>query len=452
MLQMVSLDKIWWNKRYRDDLGDIDALAESIKEKGVLQPVTVTPELELQAGERRVTAARKAGLAEIPALIRAKSDEIDSREVELLENIMRKDFDWPERVALVAEIDRLCREKNVSWNMRKTAELMDKGVASVSRDIQLAAAVRAMPELSEVKTADEALKVIKKAEDNLIVAELRRRQEKQIQSNDASMDKGVKLALRVAAHQYNIGDAFVGLSELKTQTVSGWTHWNIIECDPPYGIDLQDVKMSKDSVTSNVHSYNEVNKDVYPTFLRRLAKELFRVAGQHTWLIFWYGPTWHTEVLTALREAGWEVDDIPAIWAKGIGQTMRPEQYLARTYEPFFIASKGKPAVIKRGRSNVFTYAPVPGTQKYHPTERPVALMEEILNTFGLPRGTVLVPFLGSGATLRAAYNCGMVGLGWDTNKEYKDKFLLAVEGDARGEKVEQSDEELSDETEASSE
>jgi DNA modification methylase len=44
----------------------------------------------------------------------------------------------------------------------------------------------------------------------------------------------------------------------------------------------------------------------------------------------------------------------------------------------------------------------------------------------------VLVPFLGSGATLRAAYNRGLTAYGFDANAEYKDRFLLAVEEDTR--------------------
>lgn len=430
-LTFVPLDKIHWKQRYRVDLGDIEGLTESIRDKGVLQPVTLSPDFELLAGERRVTAARLAGLTEIPALIRTRADDIDAREVELLENIARKDFDWAERSLLVKEIDRLCREKNIEWSGRKTAQLLDRSKSSVSRDIELAEAMQVMPELATLKTADEAFKAVKKLEEQAIMGELRRRQAAQISSGQG-LEKGVELTLKLAEANYRIGDTFAGLTECPSGDVPGWTRFHIIECDPPYGIDLNEQKSSKDSITSNVHSYEEVDRIAYPQFLLRLAKELFRVAGSNTWLIFWFGPTWQREVLDALRGAEWEVDEIPCIWAKTQGQTLQPELYLARGYEPFYLARKGRPALVKRGRLNVFNYSGVSSNQKYHPTERPVALIQELFEVLGAPMQTVLIPFLGSGASLRAAYNCGMKGFGWDINGEYKDKFMLTVEHDAR--------------------
>lgn len=423
-VKILNISDISWDKRYREEFGDLEDLAASMKEKGVLQPITVSTDMKLLAGERRIRAATLAGLTKIPALVRKVDGELDAREIELIENVFRKDFSWPEECALIQEIDRLYKEKNIDWSGRKTAQLLNKGVASVSRALKLAHAVEAMPELSEYKTADEAMKVIKKLEENVVVQELRARQ---VSPSNLTLDKGIKAMLDRAEHNYIVGDTFKGLAELRSNGVV-----SVIECDPPYGINLTVNKRSKESVTSTVHSYNEVPAEEYQKFLDRLAKELFRVAGQHCWLIFWFGPTWHREVLDALRNAGWLVDDIPGIWVKRHGQTMQPELYLARGYEPFFVARKGQPALIKRGRLNVFDFPGVQGTVKYHPTERPVPLIEALLETFAVARSTVLVPFLGSGATIRAAYNLGMNVFGWDISGEYKDKLMLALEEDAK--------------------
>jgi ParB/RepB/Spo0J family partition protein len=78
---------------------DLDELAKSIKEKGVLQPVLVRPvvhghganiEYELVAGARRLRAAKLAGLTEIPALVREMSDA-EVIECQVIENNQRKD-------------------------------------------------------------------------------------------------------------------------------------------------------------------------------------------------------------------------------------------------------------------------------------------------------------------------------------------------------------------------
>jgi ParB family chromosome partitioning protein len=71
------------------------ALAESIKARGVLQPVVVRPlaggAYELVAGERRVRAARLAGLDEVPAVVR-ETEEADQLELALVENVAREDL------------------------------------------------------------------------------------------------------------------------------------------------------------------------------------------------------------------------------------------------------------------------------------------------------------------------------------------------------------------------
>jgi ParB family chromosome partitioning protein len=80
----------------RTDFADetIDALARSIQEVGVLQPIVVrrgSDGYELVAGERRLRAARRAGLATIPAVIR-ESDDTEALREALIENIHREDL------------------------------------------------------------------------------------------------------------------------------------------------------------------------------------------------------------------------------------------------------------------------------------------------------------------------------------------------------------------------
>lgn len=448
-LKHLKLTEIVVGERFRKDFGDLDELIDSIKRKGIIQPLTVSTDGTLLAGGRRFAAAEKAGLITVPVIVRDTTDNLDSREIELFENIHRKDFTWAERAAITAEINTLYHAKYgktwEGWSGRKTAELLDKSVAAVARDLQLAEAVKLMPELGELKTADEAMKILKKLEGDAIVDELRERQKKKMQEtvetpnpNDvedhqdpavisALLNKGLRTMLHMADTNYQIRDVFQGLEALKSNG-----HFQIIECDPPYGIDLNEQKGSKSSTVNNVDSYDEVPTEKYERFTKKLVSELYRVAGKDCWMVYWYGPTWHQMVLTQLREAGWQVDEIPAIWAKAHGQTLQPDLYFARCYEPFFLCRKGKPVMVERGRSNVFSFPTVPSKSKFHPTQRPTELIKEILHTLGAGRQQVLIPFLGSGATLLACYELGMHGLGFDRNPEYKDKFMLEVEAQTR--------------------
>lgn len=73
----------------------IEALANSIKENGLIQPIIITPSkngmYKIVAGERRWRASKKAGLKEIPAVIRDYSDE-QVAEIALIENLQREDL------------------------------------------------------------------------------------------------------------------------------------------------------------------------------------------------------------------------------------------------------------------------------------------------------------------------------------------------------------------------
>jgi ParB family transcriptional regulator, chromosome partitioning protein len=74
---------------------DLDDLARSIRDKGLLQPIVVRPlqqgEYEIVAGERRWRAAQRAGIHDVPVLIRELSDG-EALEIALIENIQRSDL------------------------------------------------------------------------------------------------------------------------------------------------------------------------------------------------------------------------------------------------------------------------------------------------------------------------------------------------------------------------
>ena len=97
MVTMVKIGKIKNNeaqprKKFDDDA--IDELSESIKQYGVITPLTVQDRgsyYEIIAGERRWRAAMKAGVKELPVIIKNYT-ELEIAEISLIENIQREDL------------------------------------------------------------------------------------------------------------------------------------------------------------------------------------------------------------------------------------------------------------------------------------------------------------------------------------------------------------------------
>ena len=94
-LKLSQLQPGKYQPRTRMDEGSLYELAESIKAQGVMQPILVRPvgpnRFEIIAGERRVRAAKLAGLDDVPVLVKAVSDEAAAA-MALIENIQREDL------------------------------------------------------------------------------------------------------------------------------------------------------------------------------------------------------------------------------------------------------------------------------------------------------------------------------------------------------------------------
>jgi len=457
-MKNIPINAIETGERFRKDYGEMDDLIESIKEKGIIQPITVTPDstksggFRLVAGGRRLQAAREAGLTEIPAIVREISDEQDFREIELFENIFRKDMDWKERIRLVDAIQRLHEEKNADtpwkWSQRKCAKMLGVSRSQLNNQINLARALDKIPGLAECQNESEALKKLRQLHNRMATHLAIKEQEERFgptETEEGTLSENESLApppkpitddkwnltelLQIAKANYRIGDAIEGMEEIAGK-IHGIT---FIEIDPPYGIDLQDIVRTQADRKMDI--YNEIPSEEYPQFLKKITRLAYDCAYDDAFMAFWFSPYWYTEVQQAILAAGWKLDSVPAIWAKPYGGTNAPSQQLARCYETFFIARKGQAVLQSPGRSNIFAYDPMPTSKKYHPTQRPLELMKDILLTLAVPGTTVLVPFLGSGTTLRACYDLPKKQFrcfGWDLTAEYKEGFMLAVEEEAR--------------------
>lgn len=147
-LQSLNVDLLQpgrYQPRTHMDEASLDELAESIRQQGVMQPVLVRPvadgRYEIIAGERRWRAARRAGLSDIPAVVREVPDEA-ALAMALIENIQRENLNPLEEAA---GIQRLIDEFRMTHEV--AAQAVGRSRSAVSNLLRLLALPAAVQEL-----------------------------------------------------------------------------------------------------------------------------------------------------------------------------------------------------------------------------------------------------------------------------------------------------------------
>lgn len=134
----IDIDRIETNpfqprKHFEED--SMQELANSIKELGIIQPITVRKidngSYQLITGERRLRAARMAGLSSIPAFVRTADDQ-GMLEMALVENIQREDLD---AVEIAISYQRLIEECNLT--QENLSERVGKKRSTISNYLRL---------------------------------------------------------------------------------------------------------------------------------------------------------------------------------------------------------------------------------------------------------------------------------------------------------------------------
>ena len=144
-IRMIPLDKIDPNPHQaRSELGNIQELMDSIKSKGVLEPIlvrAVAERFEIIAGERRYIASKNIGLSELPC-IEMDVEENEAMEIALIENLQRKDLD------IFEEADGLnaLNEKYV-YNHQQVSDKIGKARSTITEILSISRVPQKVREL-----------------------------------------------------------------------------------------------------------------------------------------------------------------------------------------------------------------------------------------------------------------------------------------------------------------
>jgi len=372
--------------RFREDFGEIVDLMESLDKHGLIQPIVVTEDNVLIAGERRLRAAKELGWTEIEVKRLDDLSELERRELELEENYQRKDFTWEEEVRAKAEIHSIKQRihgaavkghESDGWGQADTARALDEALGNLNMDLKLAEALDQYPQLHKAPNKSQARKLLRQIQEREILEALA----------EKTSDEG---ALDLIT--FRQGDCRDLLAQMPDHSI------DLVIADPPWGIGF-DTKSRQ--ARSNITDYQDESEDSMMLIYEALL-ELHRVMAPDSHLYLFFGVTTYPEVLVLLEEAQFSVSSIPLIWNKSSGGSPGLGKTHPNAYETIFFARKGS-RKLSSGTSNVFSHPRPNYEDRWHSAQKPVELLVELIECSSSPGETVLDPFAGSGATGLAA-------------------------------------------------
>lgn len=468
-MEDVDINLIVEGDRGRKEYRNIEALAESINIKGLLQPIVLeTGTHKLIAGGRRLRAHQLLGRPTIKAIYRDELTELQLRELELEENIQREDLTWVEKVNMTAEIDRLKRELYGSsprgrrwnteevlgpegdggqsggvdnpfpgntlpsstpggpaaggWTQSQTAEALGVNQATVSKSIAMSTLISLIPELANEPDAKSALKKF-----------LRYAQE-------AERELAVRQFLASArenpttstAPEPRLGTALDILRTRPDHSV------DLFLFDPPYGVNLDSENIGRYQATGSVH-FADTPESALATFAAVLP-DIRRVLKPDGHLYCFCGIKVLGEVLSLLSQAGLEPDSIPLVWIKNTDMLVDFNYRFSGGWEPIVFCPSSR--MLSRKRSSVFTFDAVRSTEKANVAEKPTDLLKELILMSTREGEVVYDPFAGSGSTLVAATELGRVAQGSEQDIDQWNGAILRVHAAEEARQPAPSDEE----------
>lgn len=412
------IDQIWVERseRQRRELSYISDLAESIKRKGLIHPPVISENGKLIVGETRWEACKLLGWTSIPVQFAEDMTHEELYELELEENVKRRDLTWQEEVAAVERLHRYKAERIEGWTQDDTAAAIGYTQAEVSRRLAVAA------EMGNAVVA-EADRL--SAAYNIVQRNLERKKASSLSGIGAAIAQVIPITALAGEDDIAVAPAPPPVPLLNTsfhtwqETYVG-PKFNLIHCDFPYGINVADAPRMSATIADH---YND-SPDVYFDLLARLGRAMDNVVADSAHLVFWHSMKFHCETREILTRMGWRCNPFPLIWHKsdGSGIAPRPQDDPRQTYEVAIFAVRGDRRLTSAGCcANSFAY---PGNRDgaVHVSEKPYAMLRHFLRMICDEYSHVLDPTAGSANALKVAEDLGAAGvLGLEQDTEFYD-------------------------------
>lgn len=440
----LPLDSIVVEGRTRKDLGDVEALAASIAELGLLQPIAVTPNRELVFGLRRLTACRKLGWQTVPArVLGTLEDALLAAKAERDENTQRKAYTPSEAVAVAGKVEALERPKaearqadagkrnlpTVSAGnfppLTDTGRIRDKAAEVVGisgRSYEKAKAVVQAAEQDPVTFAPVLERMDRTGKVDPAFREVKRKEQERKWAEEAA-----NRPAPACADQVHTCDALEGLAQLPDGCIQ------LVFTDPPYNL----------GVAYGDHCDDARPDEDYFAWCAQWQGECYRVLSDGGSAYFMHYPEVCARWLPVLKGFGFTLRRwLTWVYPCNVGQSPRNWTRAQRTIlfltkgDSYVFQGLADPQAFRNpsdARIQQLSLGGQPGVVPYDwweydlvknvsaektewPNQIPVALASRIVKTSSAPGDTVLDPFVGSGTTAVAAQAAGRRWIGFDLN------------------------------------
>lgn len=399
-MKTISVRSVGVGDRQRKTIDNkrVEELAQSIESKGLFHPIVCREEdneIKLVAGERRLRAIKfltekerqyshdgtQLELGTIPYVLVGKDlDDIQVREAELEENIIRVDLKWQERVAALDELHSLRLARNPDQTVYDTArELEDKTEQSFAHNRRLVAQSRVIaghlddPEVANAKDLTAAYGIVAKKMERELTAELDKRGEEYVTN-----------------HKLIHGE-FHSVAEALPKD------FTLIIADPPYGMGA-----NKFGDAANLPHVYEDNQVTGVKIAEQILAKGFEITKDEAHLYMFCDIENFFAIRALAGKYGWTPWRTPVIWKKTSAASHAPihNKGFRRTYELMFFASKGDKAFAQVW-NDVLEY-PSPRVKDVA-AQKPIELYTTIMGRSCFPGDKVLDPTCGSGTVFPAA-------------------------------------------------
>jgi DNA modification methylase len=198
--------------------------------------------------------------------------------------------------------------------------------------------------------------------------------------------------------------------------------YDAIIADLPYGIDANSGGFR--SRTVEHHNYDDSPENA-KALLQAVIVEGFRVAKLRSNLFIFGDVDLFAYFKTAASNMGWKPWRTPIVWQKSESEGLAPwgREGFRRTYELIFWATKGQRGLLL-SPTDVIPIKRVARAERRYGPEKPVALLERLIECSTMPGDSILDPCCGAGSTLAAARRLKRKALGIELDAS---AFALAV-------------------------